>query len=67
MINNKFIYFKTKQSFEENIDQIPVTSIVFVEDTKEIITHNTTYSTGEGGGAGVDVKPIDEETINNLN
>jgi hypothetical protein len=46
-INKKLIHFKNKQKFEElaNNDQILDTSIVFIQDSKEISTHGTLYKT----------------------
>lgn len=44
-INKKLIHFKNKQKFEElaNNNQILDTSIVFIQDSKEISTHGTLY------------------------
>lgn len=46
-INKKLIHFKTKQNFENEVanGNILDTSIVFIQDSKEICTHNTIYET----------------------
>ena len=46
-INKKLIHFRNKQKFEElaNNNQILDTSIVFIQDSKEISTHGTLYKT----------------------
>lgn len=44
-INKKLIHFKNKTNFNNEVanDNILDTSIVFVQDSKEIHTHGTTY------------------------
>ena len=44
-INKKLIHFKTKENFDSKVanNEILDTSIVFVQDSKEIHTHGTTY------------------------
>lgn len=44
-INKKLIHFKTKQNFDNKVanNEILDTSIVFIQDSKEIHTHGTTY------------------------
>ena len=46
-INKKLIHFKNKQKFEEELanNNILNTSIVFIQDSKEISTHGTVYKT----------------------
>lgn len=44
-INKKLIHFKTKENFNKEVakDNILDTSIVFIQDSKEISTHGTLY------------------------
>ena len=44
-INKKLIHFKTKENFNNKVanNEILDTSIVFIQDSKEIHTHGTTY------------------------
>ena len=44
-INKKLIHFKTQQNFNNEVanENILDTSIVFIQDSKEIHTHGTTY------------------------
>jgi hypothetical protein len=44
-INKKLIHFKNKENFDSKVanNEILETSIVFVQDSKEIFTHGTTY------------------------
>lgn len=46
-INKKLIHFKNKQTFEQEVanENILDTSIVFIQDSKEISTHGTMYKT----------------------
>ena len=46
-INKKLIHFKNKQNFENEVanNNILDTSIVFIQDSKEISTHGTLYKT----------------------
>lgn len=46
-INKKLIHFRNKQNFENEVanDNILDTSIVFIQDSKEISTHGTLYKT----------------------
>lgn len=46
-INKKLIHFKNKQTFESEVanENILDTSIVFIQDSKEISTHGTVYKT----------------------
>ena len=46
-INKKLIHFKNKQTFEQEVanENILDTSIVFIQDSKEISTHGTIYKT----------------------
>lgn len=46
-INKRLIHFKNKQKFKEFADnnQILDSSIVFIQDSKEISTHGTLYKT----------------------
>lgn len=46
-INKKLIHFKSKQTFEQEVanENILDTSIVFIQDSKEISTHGTVYKT----------------------
>jgi hypothetical protein len=46
-INKKLIHFKSKQKFEEELAKGSIldTSIVFIQDSKEISTHGTLYKT----------------------
>ena len=45
-INKKLIHFKSKQKFNEELanGNILETSIVFIQDTKEIYTHGAFYN-----------------------
>lgn len=42
-INKKFIRFENKEDFESQKENIQETSIVFIEDSNEIWTHDTSY------------------------
>lgn len=46
-INKKLIHFKSKQNFDTEVanENILDTSIVFIQDSKEISTHGTVYKT----------------------
>lgn len=46
-INKKLIHFKTKENFNKEVvnKNILDSSIVFIQDTKEIYTHGTFYVT----------------------
>ena len=46
-INKKLIHFKNKQNFDNEVanGNILDTSIVFIQDSKEISTHGTVYKT----------------------
>ena len=46
-INKKLIHFKNKEKFEEELanNNILDSSIVFIQDSKEISTHGTIYKT----------------------
>ena len=46
-INKKLIHFKNKEKFEEELanNNILDSSIVFIQDSKEISTHGTVYKT----------------------
>lgn len=46
-INKKLIHFKNKENFETEVanGNILDTSIVFIQDSKEISTHGTVYKT----------------------
>ena len=45
--NKKLIHFKNKENFENEVanDNILDSSIVFIQDSKEISTHGTVYKT----------------------
>lgn len=55
-INKKLIHFKSKANFEERLanGEILDTSIVFIQDTKEIYTHGTLYNCS-GTGENIDL------------
>ena len=61
-INKKLIHFKNKQTFEQEVanGNILDTSIVFIQDSKEIYTHGTIYD-----GRSVDLSDI-ESSIQNI-
>lgn len=46
-INKRLIHFKNKEDFENEVakDNILDSSIVFIQDSKEISTHGTVYKT----------------------
>ena len=46
-INKNLIHFKNKEKFEEELanNNILDSSIVFIQDSKEISTHGTVYKT----------------------
>jgi hypothetical protein len=46
-INKKLIHFKSKENFDKEVanGNILDSSIVFIQDTKEISTHGTIYKT----------------------
>lgn len=50
MINKKLINFKTKEEFLKSKDQIYDWSIVFIDDTREIWTHQTGFQSLPDGG-----------------
>ena len=47
-INNKFIYLKRRESFDEIIEFIPkdLNPIIFIEDTSQIYTCGTFFNLG---------------------
>lgn len=49
-INKRFIHFKNKETFENQLNEgnILSTSICFIQDTKEIYTHGTLYCQDKG-------------------
>ena len=56
-INKKLIHFKSKKKFEEELanNNILDTSLVFIQDSKEIWTHGTYFDCGiEGLQAEID-------------
>ena len=57
-INKKLIHFKTKQKFNEELAKgnILNTSIIFIQDTKEIYTHGTYYD-----GSKLDIDDLKEK------
>lgn len=61
-INKKLIHFKSKENFDNEVanGNILDTSICFIQDSKEISTHNTIYKT-------VSWSTIDENTVVNSN
>lgn len=56
MINKKLINFKTKAQFTAKLSQIDRTSIVFIEDTKEIWTHGVFYGLSDGNDHNHDLR-----------
>lgn len=50
MINKKLINFKTREEFLKSKDQIYDWSIVFIDDTREIWTHQTGFQSLPGNG-----------------
>ena len=46
-IKKKLIHFKKRANFDSEVsnDNILETSIVFIQDSKEIVTHGTVYKT----------------------
>lgn len=50
MINTRFLYYKTQESFEADKPNILNDSIVFVGDPPIIWTHGTYYTGGSGPG-----------------
>ena len=64
-INKKLIHFKSKQKFNEELanGNILETSIVFIQDSKEIYTHGTLYD-----GKSVDLSDVEsllQDTLTN--
>lgn len=61
-INKKLIHFKTKDNFDKEVanGNILDTSIIFIQDTKEISTHGSVYSSVNWG-------VIDENTDTTAN
>lgn len=49
MIENKFVYFKTRKAFESERDSghINYDSIVFVEEGRTIYTHGTEFGVSQ--------------------
>lgn len=66
MIKNKLVYFKTEKAYEENKSRISDQSIVFIEDSKKIITHGAEYFGNSVGPEGGDDTYIPYEVIINL-
>ena len=66
-INKKLIHFKSKQTFEQEVanENILDTSIVFIQDSKEISTHGTVYKTVNWSvlEPGPETKPLTFEAL----
>jgi hypothetical protein len=65
-IKHKYIHFKKKDSFlrEEGNGNLLDSSIIFIQESREIVTHGTVYKTVNWGILESAVEPTEQTSVN---